>query len=526
MAYLPSANVKVFPSAYRGSGIDPEARLNSERNLTLSLNSFADYNRGSFVLDYDTTSHLIKFVIGGYYFEATLSDEVLALDNVYAHIKTVDRGGAGGAWACKSLARLVGTAEALLDENSTFYGLEIDNSATQEGCINLKVLEGGAIAAESKLKISSDSVGNDLTVGTETARYAISDLFITKAAGIYNSEGGFNIGPAFGTNKFHVETSSGNTTIDGTLSVTGTTTSTSDFTVGNNKFKVTAASGNTTIGGTLGVAGTTTLSGNTTLNAAPATNTALANGSLFLGNGGTNGSISSSGNGVFGGTGGVITNKLQAYDSNITLASNIMPSGNIGLGAQSDPFQTIFSNGFYVPITSGDSMSMHKDTTGSSYPNGGILESAGTLHLRATSNLHLDGSNNNSKIYSEKKFIANDGIESLGDIKSLGDITIAANKHLDLSGDSTGSIKLKTVTGTSSSTSYTITSGDGIYNITIKVNNDAYSATMALKDFSPVYSPNFTYNGSTRIGASKNGTDWVLTFTYAGDWKVVKIASL
>jgi hypothetical protein len=60
--------------------------------------------------------------------------------------------------------------------------------------------------------------------------------------------------------KFLVDSSSGNTTIEGTLGVTGATSVTGDFAVATTKFKVFAASGNTTVGGTLGVTGVTTLS--------------------------------------------------------------------------------------------------------------------------------------------------------------------------------------------------------------------------------------------------------------------------
>jgi hypothetical protein len=60
---------------------------------------------------------------------------------------------------------------------------------------------------------------------------------------------------------FLVDSSSGNTTIAGTLGVGGTANVTGNFSVDTTKFTVMAASGNTTVGGTLGVSGTTTLSG-------------------------------------------------------------------------------------------------------------------------------------------------------------------------------------------------------------------------------------------------------------------------
>lgn len=69
------------------------------------------------------------------------------------------------------------------------------------------------------------------------------------------------------TNKFNVTASSGNTTVAGTLGVTGavsassTVDSAGNFSVATNKFNVTAGSGNTTVAGTLGVTGATTFTG-------------------------------------------------------------------------------------------------------------------------------------------------------------------------------------------------------------------------------------------------------------------------
>jgi hypothetical protein len=58
---------------------------------------------------------------------------------------------------------------------------------------------------------------------------------------------------AVNTNKFNVTAASGNTSVGGTLGVTG------DVAVNTNKFNVTAVSGNTSIAGTLGVGGTVSI---------------------------------------------------------------------------------------------------------------------------------------------------------------------------------------------------------------------------------------------------------------------------
>jgi len=83
------------------------------------------------------------------------------------------------------------------------------------------------------------------------------------------------------TNKFIVEDASGNTTVGGTLGVTGVTTLVNasstlltvsgnsyldgGITVATNKFTVASATGNTLVAGTLNVTGASTLTGNTSV---------------------------------------------------------------------------------------------------------------------------------------------------------------------------------------------------------------------------------------------------------------------
>lgn len=97
--YFESKNVKVFPTAFRGQysyvdkeGIlqtlifDPEARLNTEYNFvnTSGTNSYLK----SYVIDFNSTSKILKCVIGGYYFEISNIDLNDFKDN-NGHIKTL-----------------------------------------------------------------------------------------------------------------------------------------------------------------------------------------------------------------------------------------------------------------------------------------------------------------------------------------------------------------------------------------------------------------------------------------------------
>ena len=78
--YLASNNVKVYPSAYRSATYDPEARLQTEYNLTHAVGQHGGQN--SFVVDFGAVSegtsqeawaNPLKCVVGGYYFELSRS---------------------------------------------------------------------------------------------------------------------------------------------------------------------------------------------------------------------------------------------------------------------------------------------------------------------------------------------------------------------------------------------------------------------------------------------------------------------
>lgn len=102
-------------------------------------------------------------------------------------------------------------------------------------------------------KAGGTITGNTNIVGTFGASLAVS----------FGSTLGVTGDLSVNTNKFVVVASSGNTTVAGTLGVTGISTlgvlNSSDFTVGSNKFTVVASSGNTAVAGTLAVSGVSTM---------------------------------------------------------------------------------------------------------------------------------------------------------------------------------------------------------------------------------------------------------------------------
>jgi hypothetical protein len=74
--YFASKDVKVFPSSFRGTYVvkagadeivfDPESRLNTEANFILPKPMLG---KSTYILEYNQSVGIIKFMLGGYYFE-------------------------------------------------------------------------------------------------------------------------------------------------------------------------------------------------------------------------------------------------------------------------------------------------------------------------------------------------------------------------------------------------------------------------------------------------------------------------
>lgn len=83
MSYLESNQIKIFPFSTKRSS-DPEGRWLSEKNLTNIIKELTDYH--SYVISYDNTTRLIRFVINGYLVEAILPTS-LSKTTLYAVIQ-------------------------------------------------------------------------------------------------------------------------------------------------------------------------------------------------------------------------------------------------------------------------------------------------------------------------------------------------------------------------------------------------------------------------------------------------------
>jgi len=93
--FLPSTNINIFPCSRRGQSqtgssiaqYDPEARLNTERTnrLHTAVNGFTD----RFIISFDKTSQILKFVLAGYSIDAKSFDPAIIASNLGVETGTI-----------------------------------------------------------------------------------------------------------------------------------------------------------------------------------------------------------------------------------------------------------------------------------------------------------------------------------------------------------------------------------------------------------------------------------------------------
>lgn len=153
--YVKSAGIKMFPSSFRGAGLEEtitetwafDARLTSEENMTRLVDRFRD----AFVVDYDLTTtndKWIIFSIKGYYFRVTLESSTVTTladfisstanpDALYLGAKillkpqdvTISDTGSGTVYNSMSLSSLSSDSSTALDSSISgsyeFVGLQL-----------------------------------------------------------------------------------------------------------------------------------------------------------------------------------------------------------------------------------------------------------------------------------------------------------------------------------------------------------------------------------------------------------------
>ena len=200
---------------------------------------------------------------------ATLDATKLAILNTTASSSTTTGAltVAGGVGIAGNL--YVGGNLVLSGSETSIGGVTFQNGLTLSGSDSVATeyfkIQNGSGTDKFVVDSANGNTTISGTLGVTGATTLSSTLGVTGAATL-SSTLGLAGDFAINTNKFNVTAASGNTSIAGTLSLTGAATLNStanvigDFSVNSNKFNVTASSGNTTIAGTLGVTGATTLS--------------------------------------------------------------------------------------------------------------------------------------------------------------------------------------------------------------------------------------------------------------------------
>ena len=212
--YLGSSSVKMFPSAYRGQSVDPEAYFTTEGNLTKA--EVLGFASKSFVDEYDGTN--ITIVIKGYRFDTTKAAiEALATsgdEKIYADITIVAKG-ADGTF---NTLTCYGGSQVVLDDGTYFKGLAFSSDSTELTSSALLVLENvegtWGVPSASRLNVSPSQIRTSDSGDDEDKSFSEKIVTNTLVASTINST-------STTTQELGVTQ---NASISGSLNVAGTTT--------------------------------------------------------------------------------------------------------------------------------------------------------------------------------------------------------------------------------------------------------------------------------------------------------------
>lgn len=174
--YLLSENVRVFPCSYRGQfnngsqTFDPEARLNTEHNL-ISPKRFGD--KKSYVVEFNDVTHVLKCVIGGYYFELSdfeltdlitynEQDEAIGTKKLYIKTRDVPISNNDSNNTTEVLASYENNTQVLdkqIESNWVFTGLKITDTNDGE-CLDLVEIVNDSVRIKNDARLPKISSGN------------------------------------------------------------------------------------------------------------------------------------------------------------------------------------------------------------------------------------------------------------------------------------------------------------------------------------------------------------------------------
>ena len=184
--YFKITDVKIFPCAYRGQNINPEASSFTEYNFT-NIYSKQGEKKESFIISY--TENELKCVIGGYYFEITNFNRYEKSYYKYLAIKIAN----------KELVPFDGTYSAgSLDDttNNIFLGVAGGNSLGElSGCsASLQIFDsyeetmGDSTVTTYKLCESSKRLED--IIGAGKGKYSIGSYYTDNDQSLLNTTSG------------------------------------------------------------------------------------------------------------------------------------------------------------------------------------------------------------------------------------------------------------------------------------------------------------------------------------------------
>ena len=184
--YFKITDVKIFPCAYRGQNINPEASSFTEYNFT-NIYSKQGEKKESFIISY--TENELKCVIGGYYFEITNFNRYEKSDYKYLAIKIAN----------KELVPFGGTDSAgSLDDTTNNIFLGVAGGGTLEelsGCsASLQIFDSyEETMGDSKVttyKLCESSKRLEDIIGAGKGKYSIGSYYTDNDQSLLNTASG------------------------------------------------------------------------------------------------------------------------------------------------------------------------------------------------------------------------------------------------------------------------------------------------------------------------------------------------
>ena len=184
--YFKITDVKIFPCAYRGQNINPEASSFTEYNFT-NIYSKQGEKKESFIISY--TENELKCVIGGYYFEITNFNRYEKSDYKYLAIKIAN----------KELVPFDGTYSAgSLDDTTNNNFLGVAGGGTLEelsGCsASLQIFdsyeETMSDSTVTTYKLCESSKRLEDIIGAGKGKYSIGSYYTDNDQSLLNTASG------------------------------------------------------------------------------------------------------------------------------------------------------------------------------------------------------------------------------------------------------------------------------------------------------------------------------------------------